>query len=471
MSNSASSFSITNMCVCPHRNKGNLPRQTNFVDFLQAYVACPKAQKAIYSKIIYDEIRSMNPPGRFLKQDPNSKLWNDIGEKKALDKTRQALREGAPELLKEIEKAEGGASSVPNTANAALQQQVTAATAAAAAARGPAPAQSDYTSSLNQLGHNNTALRDSLTGGLSIGSFSFGSQGNNLSNSFTTGGGAGGIPGQVNIGNFGGINATNPMQNVSNMAQNLAQLDMLQRLQGQQNGGVNAAQMNMNLMSNNMQLQQALLLAAQQGTLSNDQLLSLMAMNANVNANNTFGNAYQQAQVTQALLMQQMGLGGGLGNLGLGSPIAGMGGLGNNSASTLVTGNLSNDLAAANQQKDTASQSATSDMPDAAKPSAGADTVQAKSTGTKNSSTNKRAKNRHDTNNPLKNSLMSIDSLTLEDIEKGGGNAGNLDTNVSGVFDDSEKNVNKAQKRKHDDTEISDVSDGSGEGAKEIANV
>jgi len=45
----------------------------------------------------------MNPAGRFLKQDPKTKLWSDIGEKKALDKTRQALREGAPELLKELE--------------------------------------------------------------------------------------------------------------------------------------------------------------------------------------------------------------------------------------------------------------------------------------------------------------------------------------------------------------------------------
>ena len=48
----------------------------------------------------------MNPPGRFLRQDPKSKLWSDIGEKKALDKTRQALREGAPELLKDIESGE-----------------------------------------------------------------------------------------------------------------------------------------------------------------------------------------------------------------------------------------------------------------------------------------------------------------------------------------------------------------------------
>ena len=61
-----------------------------------------KAQKPIYSILIYDEIRAMDPPGRFLKQDPKTKLWSDIGKKKALDKTRQALREGAPEMLKEM---------------------------------------------------------------------------------------------------------------------------------------------------------------------------------------------------------------------------------------------------------------------------------------------------------------------------------------------------------------------------------
>ena len=52
----------------------------------------------------------MNPPGRFLKQDPKTKLWSDVGEKKALDKTRQALREGAPELLKEIEVTDANSS-------------------------------------------------------------------------------------------------------------------------------------------------------------------------------------------------------------------------------------------------------------------------------------------------------------------------------------------------------------------------
>jgi hypothetical protein len=70
--------------------------------YKKAYVACPKAQKGKYSRLIVDQIFSMDPPGRFLKKDLETKQWGDIGEKKALDKTRQALREGAPDLVKEL---------------------------------------------------------------------------------------------------------------------------------------------------------------------------------------------------------------------------------------------------------------------------------------------------------------------------------------------------------------------------------
>lgn len=66
------------------------------------YVKCPKPQKGKFSRIIVEEVKSRVPPGRFLKQDAATKLWYDIGEKKAMDKTRQALREGAPDLMKEL---------------------------------------------------------------------------------------------------------------------------------------------------------------------------------------------------------------------------------------------------------------------------------------------------------------------------------------------------------------------------------
>ena len=61
-----------------------------------AYVRCPKPQKEQFSKLIVSTVRDREPPGRFLKQNPTTKLWYNIGTQKALDKTRQALREGAP---------------------------------------------------------------------------------------------------------------------------------------------------------------------------------------------------------------------------------------------------------------------------------------------------------------------------------------------------------------------------------------
>lgn len=70
------------------------------------YVKSPKQQKGKFSKIIVDDIKARNPPGRFLRQDKHSKLWLNIGEKKALDKTRQALREGAPEIMKDTKPEE-----------------------------------------------------------------------------------------------------------------------------------------------------------------------------------------------------------------------------------------------------------------------------------------------------------------------------------------------------------------------------
>jgi hypothetical protein len=67
-----------------------------------AYVQCPKPQKGKFSRMIVEEVKCLNPPGRFLKQDHATKLWYDVGEKKSLDKTRQALREGAPEIMEEV---------------------------------------------------------------------------------------------------------------------------------------------------------------------------------------------------------------------------------------------------------------------------------------------------------------------------------------------------------------------------------
>jgi hypothetical protein len=57
------------------------------------YLNARKRDKRPIAFSIIAEVRSMNPPGRFLMIDPIRNVWNEIGEEKACDKTSQALRE------------------------------------------------------------------------------------------------------------------------------------------------------------------------------------------------------------------------------------------------------------------------------------------------------------------------------------------------------------------------------------------
>jgi len=59
------------------------------------YSATPKGDKPVFAKLIVNTIRNLVPPGRFLIQDKTSELWSDIGDHRAWNKTRQALREKA----------------------------------------------------------------------------------------------------------------------------------------------------------------------------------------------------------------------------------------------------------------------------------------------------------------------------------------------------------------------------------------
>lgn len=65
----------------------------------ELYVSLPKKQKMLLAQSIVNAVRSQNPPGRFLQKDVNgNSLWYDVGDKRAQEKTSQALREGAPEI-------------------------------------------------------------------------------------------------------------------------------------------------------------------------------------------------------------------------------------------------------------------------------------------------------------------------------------------------------------------------------------
>ena len=60
----------------------------------------PKCEKYLYSKRVLDEIQQMDPPGRFLSAGKAVEEWIEMSQKEALLKIRQALRDGAPDLLK-----------------------------------------------------------------------------------------------------------------------------------------------------------------------------------------------------------------------------------------------------------------------------------------------------------------------------------------------------------------------------------
>jgi hypothetical protein len=62
-----------------------------------------KLEKAHIAAAIVNDVRAMDPPGRFLKEDRDTGLWFDIGDAKAIKKTGQALREDAPDIRPELE--------------------------------------------------------------------------------------------------------------------------------------------------------------------------------------------------------------------------------------------------------------------------------------------------------------------------------------------------------------------------------
>lgn len=54
------------------------------------------------SRSIVEAVRSMSPPGRFLEKNLVTNVWSDIGDRKSIEKTSQALRDGAATLRKQL---------------------------------------------------------------------------------------------------------------------------------------------------------------------------------------------------------------------------------------------------------------------------------------------------------------------------------------------------------------------------------
>lgn len=72
------------------------------------YVNSKRLDKPLVAMEIIKYWREQQPPGRFLKLDEKTGMWNDVGDKKAREKTSQALREKAPEIRKQQEEKKIG---------------------------------------------------------------------------------------------------------------------------------------------------------------------------------------------------------------------------------------------------------------------------------------------------------------------------------------------------------------------------
>jgi len=71
------------------------------------YLASKRLDKPLVAMEVINEWRVLNPMGRFLKQNQETKLWYDVGDRKAREKTSQALREKISYLVDDSDKSEG----------------------------------------------------------------------------------------------------------------------------------------------------------------------------------------------------------------------------------------------------------------------------------------------------------------------------------------------------------------------------
>jgi len=70
------------------------------------YVNSSRKDKPSVALKIVRAWRAQEPPGRFLLHNDTTRLWHDVGDKKAREKTSQALREKAPQIRKQQEEQE-----------------------------------------------------------------------------------------------------------------------------------------------------------------------------------------------------------------------------------------------------------------------------------------------------------------------------------------------------------------------------
>eukprot|EP00581_Thalassiosira_minuscula_P019655 CAMPEP_0183726400 /NCGR_PEP_ID=MMETSP0737-20130205/23102_1 /TAXON_ID=385413 /ORGANISM="Thalassiosira miniscula, Strain CCMP1093" /LENGTH=279 /DNA_ID=CAMNT_0025957725 /DNA_START=39 /DNA_END=878 /DNA_ORIENTATION=- len=88
-----------------HRHPGNAKYRSLVQLNKGLYAKCPRSNKIKISKGIVAAVRELG--GRFLELDNQSGTYHDIGDKKAYEKTSQALREGQTKVRQKIYRENG----------------------------------------------------------------------------------------------------------------------------------------------------------------------------------------------------------------------------------------------------------------------------------------------------------------------------------------------------------------------------
>lgn len=93
-----------NDVLCGRGNGVNLhPGNQRFRAMIKAlkpeYVAASKPDKSSFPYLVVAEIQNVTPAGRFMKYCHKEDQWHQLPMKQAITKTRQALREGAPDIV------------------------------------------------------------------------------------------------------------------------------------------------------------------------------------------------------------------------------------------------------------------------------------------------------------------------------------------------------------------------------------
>mmetsp|Transcript_23821 Transcript_23821/g.34805 ORF Transcript_23821/g.34805 Transcript_23821/m.34805 type:complete len:209 (+) Transcript_23821:99-725(+) len=98
--NTSSRYTVTihdNDVLCgrggaSNKHKGNIHYRNLVQAHQESYLNAKKRDKSKIAKLIVSEIRHLG--GRFLKREDEGNVWVEVGDKKAVEKTSQALREG-----------------------------------------------------------------------------------------------------------------------------------------------------------------------------------------------------------------------------------------------------------------------------------------------------------------------------------------------------------------------------------------